>query len=85
VPRVVLVCGRVGDDGDVMATQPVRPALRLLSGRAACMAAGCCTCMARRIVPPRASVAVLAPCVWAHVPVGAGLVVRGGDLSWGSL
>jgi hypothetical protein len=27
------------------------------------------------------SVVVLAPCVWAHMPVGAGLVVRGGDLS----
>jgi hypothetical protein len=71
VPRAVLACGRVGDDGDVMATQPVRPALRLLSGQATCMAASCCTCMAWRIIPPRASVAVLAPCVLAHVPVGA--------------
>jgi hypothetical protein len=32
VPRAELACGRVGDDGDVMAAQPVRPALRLLSG-----------------------------------------------------
>jgi hypothetical protein len=24
---------------------------------------------------------MLAPCVWAHTPVGTGLVVRGGDLS----
>jgi hypothetical protein len=45
------------------------------------MAASCCTRMAWRIVPPRASVAVLAPRVWAHVSVGDGLVVRGGDFS----
>jgi hypothetical protein len=32
VPRAELACGRVGDDGDGMATQSVRPALRLLSG-----------------------------------------------------
>jgi hypothetical protein len=38
-----LACGREGDDGDVMAAQLVRPALRLLAGRAACMAASCCT------------------------------------------
>jgi hypothetical protein len=81
VPRVELACGRVGGDGDVMAAQPVRPALRLLSGQAACMAASCCSCMAWGIVPPHASVAVLALCVWAHAPVGAGLVARGGDLS----
>jgi hypothetical protein len=30
------------------------------------MAASCGTCMAWRIVPPRASVAVHTPCVWAH-------------------
>jgi hypothetical protein len=29
-----LACGRVGDDGDVMAARLVRPASRLLSGRA---------------------------------------------------
>jgi hypothetical protein len=65
----------------VMAAQPVRPALRLLLGRAACKAASCCTCMVWRFVPPHASVVVLVPCVRAHTPVGAGLVVRGGDLS----
>jgi hypothetical protein len=75
VPRAEHACGRVGDDGDVMAPQPVRPALRLLSGWASCMAASCCTCMAWRIVPPHASVAVLMPCAWAHVPVRAGLVL----------
>jgi hypothetical protein len=32
VPQAELACGRVGDDGDGMAAQPVRPALRLLSG-----------------------------------------------------
>jgi hypothetical protein len=61
VPRAELACGKVGDDGDGMAAQPVRPALRLLSGPAACMAASWCTCIARGIVPPRALVLVLAP------------------------
>jgi hypothetical protein len=45
VPRAELACGRVGDDGDVMAAQLVRPTLRLLAGWAACMVASCCTCM----------------------------------------
>jgi hypothetical protein len=45
------------------------------------MAASCCTCMTWGIVPPRALVVVLALCVWAHVPAGTGLLVRGGDLS----
>jgi hypothetical protein len=71
VPQSKLACGRVGYDDDVMAAQPVRPALRLLSGRAAHMAASCCTRMAWGTVPPRTSVAVLTPCVWAHVSVGA--------------
>jgi hypothetical protein len=75
VPRAELACGRVGDDSDVMVVQPIILELRLLLGWAACMAASCCTCMACRIVPPRMSVAVLAPCVWAHVPVWVGLVV----------
>jgi hypothetical protein len=61
VPRAELACGKVGDDGDGMAAQPVRPALRLLSGVAACMAARYCTCMVWGIVPPHASVVVLAP------------------------
>jgi hypothetical protein len=72
VPRAELACGRAGDDGDGMAGQPVRPALRLLLGPAACMATSWCTCMAWGIIPPRASVVVLAPRVMAHVPVGAG-------------
>jgi hypothetical protein len=97
VLRAELACGRVGDDVDGMAVQPDRPALRLLSGPAACMTASWHICMARGIVPPRVSVVVLAPRVMAHVPVGAGessceaetalarrrLVVRGGDLSGG--
>jgi hypothetical protein len=45
------------------------------------MAASCCSRVTWRFVPPRASVAMLAPCVWAHTLAGAGLVVRGGDLS----
>jgi hypothetical protein len=64
VSRAGLACGRVGDDGDGMAVQPDRPALRLLSGSAACMAASWCICMARGIVPLRALV-VLAPWVRA--------------------
>jgi hypothetical protein len=88
------VCGRVGDDGDGMAAQPIRPALRHLSGSAACMAANCCICMTWGIVPPHASVVVLASCAIAHAPVRAGgrsseaktsrarrrLLVRGRDL-----
>jgi hypothetical protein len=61
----------VGSDGDVMAAQLVRPALRLLSGQAVCMAASYCPCMTWRFIPPHASVAMLTPCVWAHVLVGA--------------
>jgi hypothetical protein len=71
VPRAELVCGRVGDDGDGTVVQPIRPALRLLSGSAACMAASCCICMAWGIVP-HTSVVVLAPCAMGHAPVGAG-------------
>jgi hypothetical protein len=37
VPCAKLACGRVGDDGDGMAVQLGKPALRLLSGPAACM------------------------------------------------
>jgi hypothetical protein len=37
VPREKLTCGRVGNDVDGMAVQPVRPTLRLLSGPSACM------------------------------------------------
>jgi hypothetical protein len=85
VPRAELACGRVGDDGDVMAAQPVRQALRLLSRRAACMAAGCCTFMTWGIVPRArrwwCSRRGLSSRVWAHAPVRAGLVVRGEDLS----
>jgi hypothetical protein len=44
------------------------------------MAASYCSCMTWRFVPPHASVERLVPCVWAHALVGAGLVVRGGDL-----
>jgi hypothetical protein len=42
VPQAELACGRVGDDGDVMAAQLVKPALTLLARRAVCMAASCC-------------------------------------------
>jgi hypothetical protein len=75
VPRAEFACGRVGDDGDVMAAQLVRPALRLLAGRAACMSASCCFRMTWRFAPLHASVAMLVPCVWAHTPVGTGLIV----------
>jgi hypothetical protein len=86
VPRAVLACGRVGDDGDGMAAQPGRPALRLMLGPAACMAASWCIRMARGIVLPRVSVVVIAP--WAraacHGPCTSrsrGEVERGRDLS----
>jgi hypothetical protein len=39
VPRAELAYGRVGVDVDGMVVQPVRIALRLLSGLAACMTA----------------------------------------------
>jgi hypothetical protein len=71
----------VEDDDDVMTVQPARPALRLLPGQAACMAASCCSYVTWRFVSPHASVAMLASCVWTHALVGAELVVRGGDLS----
>jgi hypothetical protein len=83
VPRAELACGRVGDDGDVMGAQSVRLALRLLSGRAGCMAANCCTCMAWGIVPHmrRLWCSCREPSlrVRAHRPVRADLVMRGGD------
>jgi hypothetical protein len=81
VPQAELACGKVGGDGDVMAAQPVRPALRLLPGKAACMAASCSAYMEWGTVPPCASVVVVVPCIWVHVPVGVRLVVRGGDFS----
>jgi hypothetical protein len=37
VSRAKLACGKVGDDGDGTMVQQGRPALRLLSGLAACM------------------------------------------------
>jgi hypothetical protein len=77
VSRAELACGKVGDDGDVMAVQPVRPALRLLAGRAV----SCCSRMTWRFAPLHMSVTMLVPCVRAHAPVGTGLLVRGGDLS----
>jgi hypothetical protein len=43
------------------------------------MAANCCSLVTWRFVPPRASVAMLTPCIWAHALVKVGLVVRGGD------
>jgi hypothetical protein len=45
------------------------------------MAACCCSRVTWRFVPPHASVAMPASCVWAHALVGAGLLVRGGNLS----
>jgi hypothetical protein len=92
VPRAKLVCGRVGDDVDGMAVQPGRPALRLLSGPAACTG--------RQLVPlhgagnrsPHVMVEVLVPQARAacHAPrpgrsrggarARQRLVVRGGGL-----
>jgi hypothetical protein len=61
VSQAKLACGRVGDNVDGMVVQPDRPALRLLSGPAACMTASWCICMARGIVPPHATVEVPVP------------------------
>jgi hypothetical protein len=77
VSRAELACGKVGDDGNVMAVQPVSPALRLLAGRAV----SCCSRMTWRFAPLHMSVTMLVPCVRAHAPVGTGLIVRGRDLS----
>jgi hypothetical protein len=76
-----LACGRVVDDGDVMVVQPVRLALRLLPVHTSCMVANSYSRVTWRFVPSRASVAMRALCVWAHALVGAGLVMRDGDLS----
>jgi hypothetical protein len=88
VPRAKLACGRIGDDIDVMVAQPGIPALRPLSGSAACMAASWCICMARGVVSPRVIAKVLAHQARAacHGPLTSrsrGKLVRGGDLSWG--
>jgi hypothetical protein len=63
-----------------------RPALRLLSGSAACMATGWCILMAWGIIPPCASVVVLAPgaraaCQGPRTRRSRGEVVRGRDFS----
>jgi hypothetical protein len=65
----------------VMVARLVRPTLRLLPGQVTCMAASCCFRVTWRFTPPHASVASLESCARAHALVGAGLVVRGGDLS----
>jgi hypothetical protein len=88
VPRAELACGGVGDDGDVMPAQPVRPALRLLVGRAVCMAASYCILHDMEIrssicVGGVARVVCLGPRTGRSQTCRArwGLVVRGGDLS----
>jgi hypothetical protein len=70
-----------------MAVQLDRPALRLLSGPAACMTASWCICMAWGIAPPRISVVVLMPqartaCRGPRTIRSRGELVRGGDLSY---
>jgi hypothetical protein len=45
------------------------------------MAASCRPRTTWRFASPHALVVSPEPCVWAHALVGAGLVVRGGDLS----
>jgi hypothetical protein len=46
------------------------------------MAASCRSRITWRFAFPYALVATPKPCVWAHALVGAGLVVRGSDLSY---
>jgi hypothetical protein len=78
-----------------MVARLVRPALRLLPGQVACMAASYCFRVTWRFAPPHASIASLESCAWACALVEAGdlscevetcrvrrrLVARGGDLS----
>jgi hypothetical protein len=45
------------------------------------MTASCCPRVAWRFAYPHALLALPEPLAWAHALVGAGLVVRGGDLS----
>jgi hypothetical protein len=66
----------VEGDGDVMVARLVRPALRLLLGQVACMAASCCFRVTWRFAPSCASVMTPGP----RALVRAGLVVQGGDL-----
>jgi hypothetical protein len=97
VPRAKLADGRVGYDVDGMAVQPVKPALRLSSGLAACMG--------RQLVPlhgagnrsptrrgggARASASCRVSWPMPQSESGGArarrrFVVRGGDLSGGSL
>jgi hypothetical protein len=58
-----------------MAARLIRPALRLLPGPVACMAASYCFRVSWRFAPPHASVASIESCARAHA------LVRGEDLS----
>jgi hypothetical protein len=92
VPRDELACGRVGDDGDVMAAQPVKLTLRLLLG-VSCLHG--CQLLCLHDVGNRSSTRVgdgaravsLGPRASRGQTSRARrrLVVRGRDLSWGSL
>jgi hypothetical protein len=74
-------CGRAEVDGDVMAARLVKFAFKAPAGQAACMTASCCPRVTWRFASLHALVASPEPLAWAHALVGAGLVVRGGDLS----
>jgi hypothetical protein len=86
VPQAELACGRVRDDRNVMAAQPVGPALKVLVGVSCLHGRQLLYLHGVGIFPPRASVMVHAQWAFAiRLGIGAGLVVRGGDFSWGSL
>jgi hypothetical protein len=74
-------CGRVEVDGDVMVARLVRLAFKAPAEAGRLHGASCCLRVTWRFASPHALVASLEPYVWAHALVGAGLVVRGGDLS----
>jgi hypothetical protein len=74
-------CGRAKVDSDVMAARLVKFAFKAPTGQAACMTASYCPRVTWRFASPHALVASPEPLVWAHTLVGAGLVVRAGDLS----
>jgi hypothetical protein len=80
VHRAELTCDRVGDDGDVMAAQPVRPALRPCWSELLAWLPAVPARRGESYFHARRWWRLLR--VWAHVPVGVGLVVRGRDLSF---
>jgi hypothetical protein len=86
VPLAWLACGSVGGDGDGMVVQLSKPALRLLSGPAACMGSQLVRLDGAGIGPPRVVVEAFVPqdratCHDPRCSRSWGELARGGDLS----